>query len=84
VLGAESDGLLMWHLVASFEVHPNMHGHMCGVLTMGQGPPVAVLTEQMLNTKSLTEGEFIAVDDMMPITDMESLRTCCYMITTIS
>jgi hypothetical protein len=36
VLGAENDGLLMWYVNALFAVHPNMHGHTGGGLTMGR------------------------------------------------
>jgi hypothetical protein len=34
VLGADNEGLLMWYVDASFDVHPNMHGHIVGGLTM--------------------------------------------------
>jgi hypothetical protein len=30
ILGADSEGKLMWYVDASFAVHPNMHGHTCG------------------------------------------------------
>jgi hypothetical protein len=35
VLSAENYGLLMWYDDALFAVHPNMHGHTGGGLTMG-------------------------------------------------
>ncbi len=37
VLGANNDGLLMWYVDAPFAVHPNMHGHTGGGLTLGRG-----------------------------------------------
>jgi hypothetical protein len=40
VLSTENDRLLMWHVDASFAVHPNMGGHTGGGLTMGQGFPI--------------------------------------------
>ncbi len=44
-----------------------MCGHTGGGLTMGQGFPIIVSTKQMLNTKSLAEGELAGVKDMFPI-----------------
>jgi hypothetical protein len=37
VLGANNDGLLMWYVNALFAVHPNVHGHTGGGLTLGRG-----------------------------------------------
>jgi hypothetical protein len=67
VLGADNDGLLMWYVDALFAVHPNMHGHTGGGLTLGRGFPISVSTKQKLNTRSSTESELVGVDDMMPI-----------------
>ncbi len=67
VLGAENDGLLMWYVDALFTVHPNMHGHTGGGLTLGRGFPISVSTKQKLNTRSSAESELVGVDDMMPI-----------------
>jgi hypothetical protein len=39
VLGAKNNGLLMWYIDALFAVHPNMHGHTGGGLTMMGGFP---------------------------------------------
>jgi hypothetical protein len=52
---------------ASFAVHPYMHGHTNGRLTMGRGFPISVSTKQKLNTKSSTETKLVGVNDMMPI-----------------
>ncbi len=46
VLGADNEGLLMWYFDASFAVHPNMHGHTDGGLTLGRGFPISVKTKQ--------------------------------------
>ena len=59
VLGANNDGLLMWYIDASFAVHPNMHGHTGGGLTMGRGFPISFSTKQKLNTRSSTESELV-------------------------
>jgi hypothetical protein len=57
----------MWHVNALFAVYPNMRGHTGGGMTVGRGILISVSTKQKLNTKSLTESEFVGVDDMMPI-----------------
>jgi hypothetical protein len=68
ILGADNEGMLMWYVNPSFAMHPNMHGHSGGGLTIGRGFPISVCTKQKLNTKSLTECELVGVDDMMPNT----------------
>ncbi len=50
ILSADGSGLLMWYVDASFAVHPNMHSHTGGVLTMGRGFPINSSTKQKLNT----------------------------------
>ena len=35
ILSADGSGVLMWYVDASFAVHPNMHSHTGGGLTMG-------------------------------------------------
>ncbi len=66
-LGADNNGLLMWYVDALFAMHPNMHGHTGGGLTLGRGFPISVSTKQTLNTRSSTESELVEdVDDMMP------------------
>ena len=67
ILGAENNRLLMWNANALFAVHPNMHGHTGGGLTLGRGILISVLTKQKLNMKGSTESELVGVDNMMPI-----------------
>jgi hypothetical protein len=43
-----------------------MHGHTGGGLTVGQGCPISTSTKQKLNTRSSTESELVAVNDLMP------------------
>ena len=66
----------MWYLDALFAVHPNMHGHTGGGLTMGQGFPIVASWKQKLNAKSLTESKLVGVEDMMPII----LWTCYFLL----
>ncbi len=59
VLGADNDGQLLWYVDALFAVHPNMHEHTGGGLTLGRGFPISVSTKQKLNTRSSTESELL-------------------------
>jgi hypothetical protein len=76
ILGADNKEMIMWYANALFAVHPNMHGHTGGGMTMGRGFPISVSTKQKLNTKSLTENELVGVDNMMPII----LWTCYFLL----
>ncbi len=67
ILSADGSGILMWYVDVSFAVHPNMHSHIGGGLTMGRGFPIVSSTKQKLNTQSSTESELVGVDNMMPI-----------------
>jgi hypothetical protein len=67
ILSADGSRVLMWYVNASFAVHPNLHSHTGGGLTMGRGFPIVSSTKQKLNTSSSTESELVGVDDMMPI-----------------
>ena len=65
ILSADGSGILKWWVDASFGVHPNMHGHSGGRLSMGQGFPIVSSTKQKLNSHSLMESEVIGVNDYM-------------------
>ncbi len=67
ILGADTDGLLIWYVDASSAVHPNMCRHTGDGFTLGRGFPISVSTKQKLNTRSSTESELVGVDDMMPV-----------------
>jgi hypothetical protein len=62
ILSTDGSGVLMWYVNASFPVHPNMHSHTGGGLTMGGGFPIVSSTKQKLNTQSSTESELVSVD----------------------
>jgi hypothetical protein len=65
-LGCSGDNVLRWWIDGSHGVHPNMRGHTGGGLCMGRGYPISQSGKQKLNTRSSTESEIVAVDDMMP------------------
>jgi hypothetical protein len=66
ILSANGGGMLKWWIDGSHGVHPNMRGHTGGGLSLGRGFPIATSTKQKLNTRSSTESELVAVDQMMP------------------
>jgi hypothetical protein len=65
-LAADGTGVLSWYVDASFAVHPDMKGHSGGAMTMGTGFPLDKSTKHRLNTRSSTESEIVAVDDLIP------------------
>ena len=66
ILGADVTGVLSWYVDASFAVHPDMRGHTGGTMTMGRGFSIDKSTKHKLNTRSSTESEIVAVDDLIP------------------
>ena len=65
-LSATEDWTLRWWIDGSHAVHPNMRGHTGGGLSLGLGFPISHSGKQKLNTRSSTETELVAVDDLMP------------------
>ena len=66
ILGADGTGVLSWYVDASFAVHPDMRGHTGGAMTIGRGFPLDKLTKHKLNSRSSTESEIVAVDNLIP------------------
>ena len=56
-----------WYVDASFAVHDDFCLHTGGVLTLSEdgGSIISVLTKQQINTRSSTEAELVAVDDIV-------------------
>ena len=51
---------------ALFAVHNDMHGHSGGKATIGKGSFYLLFVHQRLNTKSSTETELVAADNILP------------------
>ena len=66
-LEADGTNIIKWWIDASFAVHPDMRSHTGATMSMGKGSVYSASTRQKLNTKSSTEAELVAVDDVMPI-----------------
>jgi hypothetical protein len=66
ILHADSATNVKWWDDGSHAIHPNMHGHSGGCVSLGMGMPITGSSKQKLNTHSSTEMELIMVDDFMP------------------
>jgi hypothetical protein len=64
-LKADGSNTLKWHVDASFAVHPNMRSHTGATMTMGQGAIVSISRKQGMNTRSSTEAEVVAADEIV-------------------
>ncbi len=57
---------MSWYVDVLFAVHPDMKGHTGCAMTMGTGFPLDKSTKHKLNTRSSTESEIVAVDNLIP------------------
>ena len=62
-LEADDQGILHWHIDASFAVHHDMKSHTGSIFTLGKGAITSSSTKQKVNARSTTESELIGVDD---------------------
>jgi hypothetical protein len=67
VLTLRADGTktIKWYTDASFAVHPDFRSHTGAVMTMGAGAVTSVSRKQQMNTRSSTEAEVIAADEVV-------------------
>ena len=66
ILEADNTDCIKWWVDGAFAVHEDMRSHAGTVMSLGKGAAFASSTHQKLNTKSSTEAELVAVDDVMP------------------
>ena len=66
-LTLEADDMLVikWFIDGSFAVHPDMRSHTGATMTAGKGSVYSVSTKQKINTRSSTETELVAVNDVL-------------------
>ena len=55
-----------WCPDAAFAVHQDMKSHTGAVITLGKGAVNTISAKQKLNTRSSTEAELVAADDIAP------------------
>ena len=54
-----------WHVDAAFAVHPDFRSHTGGSFTLGKGSLTNISRKQGLNTRSSTEAEVVAADEVV-------------------
>jgi hypothetical protein len=64
-LGADNTYVIKWNVDAAFAVHKDLKSQTGGMMTMGEGAAIATSLKQKINTRSSTESELVAVDDLM-------------------
>jgi len=64
-LTMEVDEHPKWWVDSSYAVHPDMRSHSGIYMTIGKGTVYSTSSKQRLNTKSSTEAELVAIDNMM-------------------
>jgi hypothetical protein len=58
--------LCKWYPDAAFAVHNDMKSHTGAILTLGKGAVNTISAKQKLNTRSSTEAELVAADNIVP------------------
>jgi hypothetical protein len=65
ILRADGTKTTKWMVDASFAVHPDFRSHTGATMTMGNGAITSISRKQKINTRSSTEAELVAVDDVV-------------------
>ena len=66
-LTADKLNIIKWFIDASHHVHPDFRSHTGSAMILGKGSIYSSSIKQKLNTRSSTESELVAVDDIMPL-----------------
>ena len=64
-LGSDGNGTVKWWADAAYAVRTDMKSQSGGTLSLGTGCAISQSKKQGLNTKSSTEAELVAADDIM-------------------
>jgi hypothetical protein len=62
---ADDSKVAKWYVDAAFGVHPDFRSHTGAVMTMGKGAIFSISRKQKMNTRSSTEAELVAADDVV-------------------
>ena len=64
-LEADDAQTMVWYIDAAFASHPDMKSHTGMIFTLGKGALISSSVKQKTNSRSSTEAEFNATDDMI-------------------
>ena len=64
-LEADNMNVIKWWADGAFAVHNDCKSHTGGIMMIGKGAVYSTSTKQKINTKSSTEAELVAVDDVI-------------------
>ena len=64
-LRADGSGCLSWHCDAAFVFHDDFRSHMGSTILMGDGAITSLSRKQGMNTRSSTEEEVVATDEII-------------------
>ena len=65
-LRADGTNIVKWWVDGSYSVHPDMRSQTGRTMLLGKGAIISTSIKQKMNTKSSTETELIAADELMP------------------
>ena len=66
ILSADSINIMNWWVDGSYGIHPDARSQTGGTASLGKVFFVSTSIKQILNTRSSTETELVAADDLMP------------------
>ena len=64
-LRADGSGCLKWHCDAAVTLHKDFRSHMGSTYMMGDGAITSLSRKQSMNTRSSTEAEMVAADEII-------------------
>ena len=65
ILSADSTNIVKWWVDGSYGIHPDARIQTGGTASLGKGSFMSTSINQRLNTRSSTETEIVAADDLM-------------------
>jgi hypothetical protein len=65
VMSCDDTNSIKWHVDAAFAIHKDMKSHTGATMTLGAGTITSISTKQKVNTRSSTESELVAHDDVV-------------------
>ena len=66
ILSADSTNIVKWWVDGSYGIHPDARSQKSGTASLGKGSFTSTSIKQRLNTRSSTDTELVAADDLMP------------------